>query len=177
MEFELSPGIAFRTGTFSTLLAPEELVVPALNRCETIRRFMILFISGMSSQILPRLTPLLTCMDTCEAATADRVHELLAGAHQSIIFVEHDPSLYGQDAKLYAETYRLLRNLAASAVVIVYASTPDRSFDYLSHHADRAFYLLALHNHGTDRVQPGNPQLKYSRITSRKPCQMQLGVR
>jgi len=177
MEFELSPGIAFRTGTFSTLLAPEELVVPALNRCETIRRFMILFISGMSSQILPRLTPLLTGLEACEAATADQVHALLDGAHQSIIFVEHDPSLYGQDFRLCAETCRRLQDLAGSAVVILYARYPDPSFDYLCRHADRAFYLITPDTCGEPGTQQGNRLQKHSPGTGRKPCQTRLEVR
>ncbi|MDD5048198.1 MAG: hypothetical protein PHH09_04650, partial [Methanoregulaceae archaeon] len=52
MEFDLHPAVPLRTGTFSAVIAPDDVVLAGLNDNPVLQRFLFLFISGNYSRLL-----------------------------------------------------------------------------------------------------------------------------
>ena len=141
MELELHPSVTMHTGTFNALVAPPELVLPALNGNPEFRRFLFLYVCGNYSGLLSGINRRLMQIEVRRAFTAHQLVTILREAHHTIIFVEHDPSLYEDAGELAEPVAGALSEAAESSLVILYAPKGGPSFDSIARKADRVFYL------------------------------------
>jgi DNA polymerase I len=141
MEFELQPGINIQLGTFSAVIAPDDLVLSVLNGNEAFQRFMFLFVSGNYSRLLPRINRRSTHLDLQRAFTSHQLLNILHGAYHTIVFVEHDETLYDGAEETLDPVSSAMRDLARNALLILYAPRRDSTFDVLSKRADRFFFF------------------------------------
>ena len=70
MEIELNPTISLLEETFNVLVAPEEMLVDAINSHLNLQRYKVLFVSGNYSRILSKLNRNITELDVRRAFTS-----------------------------------------------------------------------------------------------------------
>jgi DNA polymerase I len=142
MEFELHPSVTLRTGTFSALVAPEDLVLSGLNDNPVLSRFLFLFICGNYSRLLSGINRRSVSIEVRRAFTAFQLLTILRESYHTIVFVEHDPGLYeGVGEEVIPEVAQALRAAGQGALVVLYTPSPDGSFSSLAEGADRFFSL------------------------------------
>jgi hypothetical protein len=142
MEFDLHPSVTLRTGTFSALVAPEDLVLAGLNDNPVLSRFLFLFICGNYSRLLTGINRRSVSIEIRRAFTAFQLLTILRESYHTIVFVEHDPGLYeGAGEEVIPEVARALQAAGQGAVVMLYTPSPDESFSSLAERADRFFSL------------------------------------
>ena len=98
MELELHPAVILPPRSFCTLIAPVEVLVGALNSHINLQRFKILYICGNFSRVLSRMDRNFVDLEIRRAFTAFQLLTILEEARHTLIFVEHDPTLY-EDAE------------------------------------------------------------------------------
>jgi hypothetical protein len=143
MELELHPAVTVSSRSFCTLIAPEGVLVGALNSHINLQRFKILYICGNYSRILGKLDRKFVDIDIRRAFTAFQLLTILEEARHTLIFVEHDPMLYEDAAELPEYISGALRDLASRAAVVLYAPSADPYLEEMARRADRVFYLQA----------------------------------
>jgi hypothetical protein len=143
MEFDLHPSVTLRTGTFSALVAPEDLVLAGLNNNPVLSRFLFLFICGNYSRLLSGINRRSVSIEIRRAFTAFQLLTILRESYHTIVFVEHDPGLYegAGEKEIVPEVARALQAAGQGAVVVLYTSSMDESFSSLAERADRFFSL------------------------------------
>jgi hypothetical protein len=139
MEFELAPAISVLTGTFSAMIAPEELVLPALTNPEN-GRYLFLYLAGNTSGILPALTKRPGNMEIRRAYSPGQLAAEIRSARHSILFVEHDPSLYDSEEDA-ASVAHALKAASEGTIVVLYAPRADPWFDLVLSRADQVYFF------------------------------------
>ncbi|MCU0633109.1 MAG: hypothetical protein MUC66_09105 [Methanolinea sp.] len=144
MEFDLHPSVTLRSGTFSAVVAPEEVVLAGLNDNPVLRRFLFLFVSGNYSRILPGINRRSVNIEVRRAFTSFQLLHILRESYHTIVFLEHDASLYeGAGGEVSSQVGESLRQLGQSTLVVLYAASPDRTFEEMARLADRVFYVAS----------------------------------
>lgn len=144
MEVELLPGVSLQAGTWNLLIAPDEVVVPALDRCfASLQHFLILYICGNYSRVLSRIHRQHTHMDIQRSFTAFQLLRILEEAHHSFLFLEYDATLFEEDDRLLDYLPPALADAAQRAMVLLYTPAPDRFIRTLTSSADRVFHLAS----------------------------------
>jgi len=139
MEFELAPLISVQTGTFAAVIAPEELMLPALTN-PAAGKYLLLYLAGNHSGILPALTVRPGTMDVVRLQSPEALAAAVRKAHHSIVFVEHDPSLYDGPDDI-VPVARSLKAAAGEALVLLYTNKSDRWFDCFLQEADQVYFF------------------------------------
>jgi hypothetical protein len=139
MEFELAPAISVQTGTFCAMIAPEELVLPALTNPDN-GRHLFLYLTGAASGILPALERRPGNIEVKRVVSSAQLAAEIKLARHSILFVEHDYSLYnsGEDAALVAHA---LKGASEGAAVVLYTPRADPWFDVMLSRADQVYFF------------------------------------
>ena len=139
MEFELAPLISVQTGTFAAVIAPEELMLPALTNPVT-GKYRLYYLAGNRSGILPALTVRPGTMDVVRVPSPGALTAAIREAHHAILFVEHDPSLYDSpdDIEPVANS---LKAAAGEALVLLYTPENDQWFDLFLEVADQVYFF------------------------------------
>lgn len=142
MEFDLHPTVTLRTGTFTAVVAPEDLVLAGLNDNPVLRRFLFLFVSGNYSRLLSGINRRSVTIEIRRAFTAFQLLKILRESYHTIIFVEHDPGLYeGAGKEVLSQVAQALKGAGQNAAVVLYAPVPDPAFSLIADRADRFFSL------------------------------------
>ena len=142
MELELHPNVLLQSGTWNLLIAPEEVVVPALDRClDSMGNFLTLYICGNYSRVLSRLHRRHTQIQIRRSFTAFQLLRILEEAHHTFLFLEYDPTLFDEDDNLLEYLPRALRDASQQALVLLYTPSSDRYIAELGRSADRVFHL------------------------------------
>jgi DNA polymerase I len=142
MEVELHPSVILQSGTWNLLIAPEEMMIPALNTFfSTLGHFLILYVCGNYSRVLSRIHRSHTHLDIRRSFTAFQLLRILEEAHHSFIFLEYDATLFDEDDHLLENLPAAMRDSSQKATVLLYAPSQDRFLQELSRTADRVFYL------------------------------------
>jgi hypothetical protein len=147
MEIELHPSAPMETGTFSALVAPEELVLAGLNDNPVLQRFLFLFVSGNFSRLLQGINRRSGNFEVQRAFTAHQLLSILSAAHHTVIFVEHDPTLYDDAEELLGPVAEALAAAAGDALVVLYSPKSGKAFDRLARRADRIFFFGPTYPH------------------------------
>jgi len=174
MLIMLHRGITLQQGTFTAVIAPEQVILPALNDNPDNGRFLFLFICGNNSRLLSRINRMPANFEIRRPLTADQLLTALKEAGHTVIFVEHDTTLFDGADCLLVPVAATLRDAGHEALVILYSPDMDRSFAALASEADRLIEILQADE------PPNNGQYRSSRShrqgSSPAPAQKILGV-
>jgi hypothetical protein len=143
MEFELAPAISVLTGTFCAMIAPEELVLPALTNPDN-GRYLFLYLAGVTSGILPALARRPGNMEVKRVVSTGQLGAEIRGARHSILFIEHDQSLYDSEEDA-ASVAHALKGASEGAAVVVYTPRADPWFDVILSRADQVYFFRDPH--------------------------------
>jgi DNA polymerase I len=142
MLIELRKGITLQPGTFTAVIAPEQVILSALNTAPDLQRFLFLFVCGNYSRLLSRIQRTSANFEIRRPFTADQLLTVLKESGHTVVFIEHDPTLFDGADRLLAPVAGALRDTGHESLVILYAPAMDRSFAVLSRQADRVVEIL-----------------------------------
>ena len=143
MLIELSRGVTLHPGTFTAVIAPEKKVLTALNNNPELRRFLFLYVSGNYSRILSGISRTSANFEVRRPFTADQLLAVIHESGHTVLFIEHDPTLFDGADRLFDPVASALRQAGREALVILWAPASDRSFAALARRADRIIEIIA----------------------------------
>jgi hypothetical protein len=161
MEFDLHPAITLQTGTFNAVIAPEETILAGINDNRVLQRFLFLYVSGNYSRLLTGINRRSVNIEVRRAFTAFQLLQILRESYHTILFVEHDPSLYEGAEELAGQVGEALKEVGSHALVVLYTPRPDSSFEKMTRFADRVFYLATGAGPGAGREKPRRSRIRY----------------
>jgi hypothetical protein len=141
MLIELQKGITLHPGTFNAVIAPEKVIVSAINSHADLQRFLFLFVCGNYSRLLSGICWVSTNFEIRRAFTAHQLFTILKEAGHTVVFIEHDPTMFDGAEKMIRPVAGALRDVGREALVVLYSPTPDRAFSALIRQADRVFRI------------------------------------
>jgi hypothetical protein len=142
MLIELSRGVTIHPGTFTAVIAPEKKILAALNSNRDLQRFLFLYVSGNYSRILSGISRTSANFEVRRPFTADQLLTVVHESGHTIVFVEHDPTLFDGADRLLDPVASALRQAGREALVILWAPASDRSFAALARRADRIIEII-----------------------------------
>lgn len=174
MLIMLRKGITLRQGTFTAIIAPEPVILSALNDNPDLGRFLFLFLCGNYSRILSRIKRTSSNFEIRRPFTADQLLTVLKETGHTVIFIEHDPTLFDDADRLLAPIADALRDAGHDALVILYSPVMDRSFAVLAREADRLIEIMPA----DEPAYPGQYRSirSHHQGSSPVPAQKTLGV-
>ena len=159
MLIELSKGITLHPGSFTAVIAPEKKILSALNSNTDLQRFLFLYVCGNYSRILSGISRTSNNFEVRRPFTADQLLTVIIEASHTIVFVEHDPTLFDGAERLFVPIASALKQAGREALVILWAPASDRSFTALIRQADRIIEII-----------PEDPAPDRSGFASRRSC-------
>jgi DNA polymerase I len=172
MLIMLRKGLTLQQGTFTAVVAPEPVILSALNDNPDLGRFLFLFLCGNYSRILSRINRTSSNFEIRRPFTADQLLTALKEASHTVIFIEHDPTLFDGAERLLVPVAAALRDAGHEALVILYSPAMDRSFAALARQADRVIEIV----HVDEPSYSGQSQNGRSRRQDTVPAQKTLGA-
>lgn len=142
MQITIRKGITLRQGTFSAVIAPEQVILSALNGNPEIGRFLFLYVCGNYSRLVSQINRTSSNFEVCRPFTADQFLTVIREGGHTIVFIEHDATLFESAERLLEPAGSALREAGRDALVILYAPTMDRSFATLARNADRLIEIV-----------------------------------
>jgi hypothetical protein len=142
MLIELSRGITLHPGTFTAVIAPEKKILAALNGNRDLQRFLFLYVSGNYSRILSGISRTSGNFEVRRPFTADQLLSVIHESGHTVLFIEHDPTLFDGADRLLDPVASALRQAGRDALVILWAPGNDRSFAALARRADRVIEII-----------------------------------
>ena len=136
MHLELRKGMILDPGTYNAVIAPEEVVLKAIHNNPDLQRFLFLYISGNYSRLLSSIGRTSNNFEVCRAFTAHQLFTILQNVSHSVVFLEHDPTLYEGAEQMLPTIGELLKDVSRESLVVLYAPAMDRSFYKLIRKAD-----------------------------------------
>jgi DNA polymerase I len=160
MELELQSPLSLVPNFFSVLVSPVEVLVDSLNyNLKELQRLQALYISGNYSRILDRLDRRFTELDVRRAFTAYQLLTILKEAYQTLIILEHDPSLFEDASEMAEYIGQALKESSNGSSVLLYSPWTDRHLDEISKFADRVFVYNEVpkyvYKRASKKVKPG----------------------
>jgi DNA polymerase I len=144
MQIEIRRGISLQPGTFNAVVAPEKEIVTAINSNTDLQRFLFLYIGGNYSRILSGINRQSRNFDVRRAFTAHQLFTTLREAGHTVVFVEHDPTLFDGAAAMLEPVAGALREVGRESLVIIYTPVVDRTFSALARKADHYIELIPI---------------------------------
>ncbi|MCX6698226.1 MAG: hypothetical protein NTV84_11930, partial [Methanoregula sp.] len=87
-------------GTFNAVIAPEKVMVFALNSNADLQRFLFLYVSGNYSRLLTAIDRTSKNFEVRRSFTAHQLFTILKEASHTVVLVEHDPTLFDGAEKM-----------------------------------------------------------------------------
>jgi hypothetical protein len=142
MLVEISKGITLHPGSFTAVIAPEKKILTALNSNADLQRFLFLYVCGNYSRILSGISRTSNNFEVRRPFTADQLLTVIHEASHTIVFVEHDPTLFDGAERLLVPIASALKQAGREALVILWAPASDRAFAALIRQADRIIEIV-----------------------------------
>jgi DNA polymerase I len=174
MLIMLRKGLTLQQGTFTAVIAPEPVILSALNDNPDLGRFLFLFLCGNYSRVLSRINRTSSNFEIRRPFTADQLLTALKEASHTVIFIEHDPTLFDGADRLMAPVAAALRDAGHEALVILYSPAMDRSFAALARQADRLIEIMPADEPACGGQYQNNRSRRQG--SSPVPAQKTLGV-
>lgn len=174
MFIELRKGMLLYPGTFNAIIAPERVLVSAINSNADLQRFLFLYISGNYSRILSSIGRTSNNFEVCRAFTAHQLFTILQNTSHTVILFEHDPTLFEGAEEMLPQIAGMLKDAGRESLVILYSPSMDRSFSALMRKADHIIEI-AFDDNGYGR-QPLRSASQRWKQGSRLPQQRTLEV-
>lgn len=144
MEIELCRSVEILSRSLNVLVAPETIAASALRELLRGHRYLLLYICGNYSRLLSMLDMRSANFEIRRAFTAAQLLTIVEEAHQTLVFIEHDPSLFAESEELLEYAILALKELSRDSAVMIYSPFMDDSLRSLSNAADRIFCLTDL---------------------------------
>ena len=136
MLIELRKGMPLHPCTFHAVVAPEKVIISALNNNKDLQRFLFLYVSGNYSRFLSSINRSSKNFEVRRAFTVHQLFTILKEANHTILFLEHDPTLFDGAEEMIPQIAGMLKDIGHESLVILYAPSVDRSFSVLMRQAD-----------------------------------------
>jgi len=136
MLIELRRGMTLYPCTFNAVIAPEKVMVSALNSNTDLQRFLFLYVSGNYSRLLSSINRSSKNFEIRRAFTAHQLFTILKEVSHTVLLLEHDPTLFDGAEELMPQIAGMLKDIGRESLVILYAPSIDRSFLVLMQQAD-----------------------------------------
>jgi DNA polymerase I len=143
MQIELRRGMNLYPGTYNAVIAPEKVIVSAINSNAELQRFLFLYISGNYSRILSGVNRTSKNFDVQRAFTAHQLFAILKEAGHTVILIEHDPSLFEGAEQMILPVAGALKDAGRDSLVILYTPVIDRVFASLMRRADHIIEIAS----------------------------------
>ncbi|MDD1697145.1 MAG: hypothetical protein LUQ36_02170 [Methanoregula sp.] len=135
MLIELRKGMTLHPGTFNAVIAPEKVMISALNNNRDLQRFLFLYVSGNYSRLLSSINRSSKNFEVRRAFTAHQLFTILKEVSHTILLYEHDPTLFDGAEEMMPQIAGMLRDIGRESLVIIYTPSIDRSFSVLMRQA------------------------------------------
>jgi len=149
VEIELHPSVGIKCGTFTVLVAPAALLMSALDRCISPRRFLVIYICGNYSRILSGIGSRFSDLDIRRAFTAFQLLSILEETEHTVVFIEHDPTLYENLQESLDYVSMAMREVASHSAVVLWSPIFDPTLKAISGMADR---IVCIEEEGRGRA-------------------------
>lgn len=141
MEFGAGQTFDIEPGTFNVIVGPEHVALGLLRNAISGSRVLLLYVCGNYSRIISRIGLRNAEFDVRRAFTASQLLSIAEEAHQTFIFIEHDPTLYSESEEMAGYVSMALRELSRSSTVVLYSTEFDTHLRAISKMADRIFCI------------------------------------
>ena len=160
MELELQSPLTLVPNSFNALIGPVEMLVDSLNyNQKELQHLQVLYISGNYSRILDKLDRRFTELDVRRAFTAHQLLTILTEAYQTLIILEHDPSLFEDAFEMAEYVGHALKESSNGSAVLLYSHWTDSHIEEISKFADRVFVFNEVHKYvykrASKKAKPG----------------------
>jgi hypothetical protein len=171
MLIELRKGMTLHPGTFTAVIAPEKVMISALNSNTDLQRFLFLYVSGNYSRLLTSISRSSKNFDIRRAFTAHQLFTILKEASHTVLLLEHDPTLFEGAENMLPQIAGMLKDAGHESLVILYTPSVDRPFSVLMRQADRIIEIAPAEDiigttpHRSSRPHRTGTNLPYSQRT------------
>ena len=135
MLIELRKGMTLHPCTYNAVIAPEKVMISALNNNIDLQRFLFLYVSGNYSRLLSSINRSSKNFEVRRAFTAHQLFTILKEVSHTVVLVEHDPTLFDGAAEMIPQIAGMLKDISRESLVILYTPSIDRSFSVLMRQA------------------------------------------
>lgn len=139
MDLELLPNITLQTGTFNAIIAPEEMILGGINDNPVLQRYTCLFICGNFSRLLSRIDRKSNHFHIQRAFTAHQLLTILQETYHTVVFLEHDSSIYDDAGEVKFMIPHALKEISHDKIVVLYTTKMDHHLSFLTRYADCVF--------------------------------------
>jgi DNA polymerase I len=143
MLIELRKGMTLHAGTFNAVIAPEKVMVTALNNNMDLQRFLFLYVSGNYSRLLSSISRSSKNFEVRRAFTAHQLFTILKEVSHTVVLLEHDPTLFDGADEMMPQIAGMLKDIGRDSLVILYTPSADRSFSMLMRQADHIIEITS----------------------------------
>jgi hypothetical protein len=135
MLIELRKGMTLHPCTFNAVIAPERVMISALNNNIDLQRFLFLYVSGNYSRLLSSINRSSKNFEVRRAFMAHQLFTILKEVSHTVLLLEHDPTLFDGAEEMMPQIAGMLKDISRESLVIVYTPSIDRSFSVLMRQA------------------------------------------
>jgi hypothetical protein len=146
MLIELRKGMTLHPCTLNTVIAPEKVMISALNNNMDLQRFLFLYVSGNYSRLLSSINRSSKNFEVRRAFTAHQLFTLLKEVSHTVLLIEHDPTLFDGAAEMMPQIAGMLKDISRESLVILYTPSIDRSFSVLMRQASHIIEFAPADN-------------------------------
>ncbi len=165
MDLSWPHGIELPDRSLTVVIGPPAVPIAGINRCRDLSRYPFLYVCSNFSRILTHIHRTVR-YSVRRGFTQDQVMTIVEESTETVVFIEHDPSLYQDDRRLVRDIALRLRQLAgAQAIIIVYSPVTDVFMREAASRANQVYAFLPY-----DRVVPPPRPLAAGRPA---PCSRQ----
>ena len=165
MDLSWPHGIELPDRSLTVVIGPPAVPITGINQCRDLSRYPFLYVCSNFSRILTHIHRTVR-YSVRRGFTQDQVMTIVEESTETVVFIEHDPSLYEDDRRLVRDIAVRLRQLAeAQAIVIVYSPVTDVFMREAASRANQVYAFLPY-----DRIVPPPRPLSTRRPA---PCSRQ----
>jgi hypothetical protein len=135
MLIELRKGMTLYPCTFNAVIAPEKVMISALNNNTDLQRFLFLYVSGNYSRLLSSINRSSKNFEVRRAFTAHQLFTILKEVSHMVVLLEHDPTLFDGAEEMMPQIAGMLKDISRESLVILYTPSIDRPFSVLMRQA------------------------------------------
>ncbi len=155
MLIELRKGMTLHPCTFNAVIAPEKVMISALNNNIGLQRFLFLYVSGNYSRLLSSINRSSKNFEVRRAFTAHQLFTILKEVSHTVLLLEHDPTLFDGAEEMMPQIAGMLKDISRESLVILYAPSIDRTFSVLMRQANHIIEIAPADDtigHALDRI-------------------------
>ena len=144
MLIELRKGMTLHPCSYNAVIAPEKVMISALNNNIDLQRFLFLYVSGNYSRLLSSVNRSSKNFEVRRAFTAHQLFTILKEVSHTVVLIEHDPTLFDGAENMIPQIAGMLKDISRESLVILYTPSVDRSFSMLMRQADHIIEIAPV---------------------------------